>query len=87
MTKRSAIDFFKEKKGWSEIKDHLLSWYLTPYLAKVLSVAKNFYLIDGFSGPGIFDDFKKGSPMIEKELILKSLASTKNKSVNFDLIS
>ena len=86
MTKRSAIDFFKEKRGWSEIKDNLLSWYLTPYLSKVLSTAKHFYLIDGFSGPGFFEDFKKGSPMIEKDLIVKSVASSKNKFLDFNLI-
>ena len=82
----SVVDFFSSKRSWSEIKDYLLSWYLTPYLAKVFSSAKNFYLIDGFSGPGLFGDGKKGSPLIEKEMIEKAFFTTKNKNISFNLV-
>ncbi len=86
MKSKSVIDFFMQKRGWSEVKDLLLSWYLTPYLAKVFSVAKNFYFIDGFSGPGLFDDGKKGSPEIENDLIKKAYESTNNSTVKYSLI-
>lgn len=81
----SVVDFFSKKRDWSKIKDHLLSWYLTPYLAKVFSVAKNFYLIDGFSGPGLFGDGEMGSPLIEKQIIEKTYLTTKNKNINFKM--
>ncbi len=86
MKKNSLYDFFSKKRPWSKIKDHLLSWYLTPYLAKVFSGARNFYLIDGFAGPGVFEDGEKGSPLIEKEIVEKTNLSTKNKNINFNLI-
>lgn len=73
-------DFYKNKKEWSEFKDKLLSRYLTPYFAKVLTTNRPLYYIDGFAGKGKFDDGKEGSPVIVLELIdiAKSNSKTEN---------
>jgi three-Cys-motif partner protein len=63
MTKDNR-DFFKSKNSWSEIKDRLLGWYLTPYFQKVLMSRKPIYYVDCFAGQGKFDDGKPGSPII-----------------------
>lgn len=57
-------DFFKSKNSWSEIKDRLLGWYLTPYFQKVLTSRRPIYYVDCFAGQGKFDDGKNGSPII-----------------------
>lgn len=57
-------DFFKKKNEWSEIKDHLLGCYLTPYFQKVLRTGKPIFYVDCFAGKGKFDDGKDGSPLI-----------------------
>ena len=57
-------DFFKGKRPWSVIKDQVLSSYMSPYLAKVKSLGKRILLIDGFAGPGVFDDHSAGSPLV-----------------------
>lgn len=57
-------DFFEGKRPWSIIKDRVLEDYMSPYLAKVRKLNKPILLVDGYAGPGIFDDHKPGSPMI-----------------------
>lgn len=57
-------DFFADKRPWSVIKDQVLGSYITPYMAKVNKLGKKILLIDGFAGPGVFEDGKAGSPMI-----------------------
>ena len=57
-------DFFEGKRPWSVIKDQVLSSYMSPYLAKVKSLGKRILLIDGFAGPGVFDDHSSGSPLV-----------------------
>jgi three-Cys-motif partner protein len=37
---------------------------MTPYLAKVAKLNKQILLIDGYAGPGVFDDHTLGSPLI-----------------------
>jgi len=56
-------DFFKQKKIWSKVKDELLSCYLTPYFAKILSSGRPTLYVDCFAGKGKFDDGKDGSPL------------------------
>ncbi|MCL2520350.1 MAG: three-Cys-motif partner protein TcmP [Spirochaetaceae bacterium] len=56
-------EFFKEKKIWSEIKDELLTHYLTPYFSKILETKKPLLYVDCFAGKGKFDDGKDGSPL------------------------
>ncbi len=57
-------DFFEGKRPWSIIKDEVLSSYMPPYLAKVNRLGRPIILVDGFAGPGIFDDGSEGSPLI-----------------------
>ena len=57
-------DFFKGKRPWSLIKDAVLSSYIEPYIAKVKKLGRQIILIDGYAGPGVFDDGREGSPMI-----------------------
>jgi three-Cys-motif partner protein len=57
-------NFFKGKQPWSLIKDAVLSCYIEPYIAKVKRLGKQIVLIDGYAGPGVFEDGGKGSPMI-----------------------
>lgn len=57
-------DFFKGKRPWSVIKDQVLGDYMTPYLAKVNRLGQQILLIDGYAGPGRFEDGKAGSPLI-----------------------
>lgn len=57
-------DFFAGKRPWSVIKDQVLRSYMPPYLNKVKSLQKPILLIDGFAGPGVFDDHSPGSPLV-----------------------
>lgn len=56
--------FFEGKRKWSVIKDEVLGSYIPPYLAKVKRLGRPILLIDGFAGPGVFDDGLPGSPLI-----------------------
>ncbi len=60
----SSDDFFEGKRPWSKIKDKVLEKYMTPYLAKVNTRGQPILLIDGYAGPGIFEDGTRGSPLI-----------------------
>ena len=64
MAKRSDEDFFAGKRPWSLIKDQVLKDYMTPYLAKVKILRRPILLIDGYAGPGVFEDGAEGSPVI-----------------------
>lgn len=57
-------DFFKGKRPWSVIKDNVLRDYMPAYLAKVGTLGRRILLVDGYAGPGIFEDGTKGSPVI-----------------------
>jgi three-Cys-motif partner protein len=57
-------DFFAGKRPWSIIKDQVLEQYMPGYLAKVNRLRRPILLIDGYAGPGVFDDGKPGSPLI-----------------------
>ncbi len=57
-------DFFEEKRPWSIIKDQVLEKYMPPYLAKVNRLGRRILLIDGYAGPGVFNDDTYGSPII-----------------------
>jgi len=60
-----ADEFFKGKRPWSRIKDHVLGQYMSPYLAKISKRPEQMLLIDAFAGPGKFeDDDSAGSPLI-----------------------
>ena len=65
------IDFFKDKRPWSKIKDEVLGKYLRPYLAKVNKLGKKIVLIDTFAGPGVFEDGSMGSPLLMVQMAQK----------------
>lgn len=60
----SSESFFAGKRPWSKIKDEVLEKYMPPYLAKLNTRGQPILLIDGYAGPGIFDDKSIGSPII-----------------------
>ena len=60
----SSDEFFEGKRPWSKIKDEVLEKYMTPYLAKVNTRGQPILLIDGYAGPGVFEDDSIGSPLI-----------------------
>lgn len=57
-------DFFDGKRPWSVIKDQVLRSYLPSYLAKVNKLGRLILIVDGFAGPGKFEDGSEGSPLI-----------------------
>jgi three-Cys-motif partner protein len=65
--------FFKEKKEWSILKDTILDYYLTPYIAKILRTGKPLLIFDCFAGKGKFDGGEKGSPLIISDHIKNNL--------------
>jgi three-Cys-motif partner protein len=57
-------DFFDRKKPWSKIKDNILTKYIEPYLNKIKQLNRPIVIVDGFAGPGKFNDGSEGSPLI-----------------------
>jgi len=70
----SVENFFRKKKGWSLIKDQIFDYYLTPYIAKILTTRKPLIIIDCFAGKGKFDDQAIGSPLIIAQHIERILS-------------
>lgn len=64
MSHQADETFFITKREWSRRKDRILSHYLKPYLAKVAKLGKPILIVDGFAGPGMFEDGSEGSPFI-----------------------
>lgn len=57
--------FFEGKRSWSKIKDQVLKGYMPAYLAKVAKLRRPILLIDGYAGPGLFEEGQEiGSPLI-----------------------
>ncbi len=58
-------EFFKGKRPWSKIKDKVLQGYMPAYLRKVAKLRKPILLIDGYAGPGVYEEDQEiGSPII-----------------------
>lgn len=57
-------EYFKELKEWSERKHELVIKYLKGFV-RILggSIKGVVYYVDGFAGPGIYNDGAKGSPI------------------------
>ena len=68
-------NFFEKKQPWSEVKDKVVSGYLTPYCAKLLATNKPLKIVDCFAGKGKFDDGKDGSPLMIAKVIRNILNS------------
>lgn len=76
----STDDFFEGKRPWSKIKDEVLGSYMQPHLAKLNNKGPRILLIDGYAGPGTFEDGTHGSPFIMCE------KGEKNAKGNYDAI-
>jgi len=61
---KATDKFFEKKREWSTTKDELLQNYLNVYFVKIFATRKDVLYIDAFAGQGMFDDGKKGSPLI-----------------------
>ena len=69
MSHKAGKDFFKAKRDWSRRKDLVLGYYLRPYLPKIATQGRPVLVVDGFAGPGKFDDGEPGSPVIICQLL------------------
>jgi len=64
MSHKAGTTFFKQKHEWSKRKDLVLEYYLKPYLTKIATLNRPILIVDGFAGPGSFEDGEDGSPRI-----------------------
>ena len=60
----TARTFFRQKREWSRMKDEIVGAYAQPYFAKVAHRLEPLRVVDGFAGPGMYDDGSCGSPLI-----------------------
>lgn len=61
-------DHFEERKEWSKRKHDLVIRYLKGFVKILGGATKDkVYYVDGFSGPGIYEDGAKGSPVLAAE--------------------
>jgi len=81
MTHKADLSFFDLKRPWSERKDLILAYYLKPYLWKLAKKNRPILLVDGFAGPGRFEDGSDGSPLI----ICKAARSAKQEGLSVDV--
>lgn len=61
------MDFFRELSNHSEVKLSILKKYTIPWMRKIILNKygpRKCLIIDGFAGPGKYDDDSDGSPMI-----------------------
>lgn len=59
--------YFEELKEWSARKHDLLTRYLDGFVRILGGSAGLVYYVDGFSGPGRYEDDAKGSPLLAAE--------------------
>ncbi|AKI96555.1 three-Cys-motif partner protein TcmP [Kosmotoga pacifica] len=73
-------------KEHSEIKEKILGKYLFPWFMKVSSGFKNVFYIDTCSGPGIYKNGFKGSPIIALEQAYKAWKKHERTTFHFRFI-
>ena len=63
-----TAEFFENLRDYSEIKHRILARFLTPWTVKLGSWARRrngvVWYIDGFAGPGKYEDGSDGSPLL-----------------------
>lgn len=64
----TAKRFKEERRDWSSIKHSILGPYMTLFLGKLGRPGTNLYYVDGFAGPGRYEDGERGSPLIAAEI-------------------
>src|SRR5579884_3134526 len=60
----TSDEFFETRKDWSRRKHLVLLYYLRPAIAKLRSASPDgrVVILDGFAGPGRYEDGTTGSP-------------------------
>ena len=82
MSEKKVSKFFKEKRDASEIKSEILNKYFETWAGIMLNKKKrNLLYVDLFSGPGIYDNGQKSTPI----KILDSIYRSKGKWIDYDL--
>lgn len=81
MASKYKESFFEQKRPWSIYKDHILEFYLKPYLSKVKELGKPILIVDMFAGRGKFDTGEDGSPVIIAKRMAESLGPGVKKSL------
>jgi three-Cys-motif partner protein len=74
---KATDNFFDRKRSWSELKDEILSSYLTPYLTKISHTYCPITIADCFAGKGMFDDGQFGSPLFIAQAIKNFIKQSK----------
>lgn len=74
MSHKADAEFFDRKREWSRRKDAILGCYLCAYLPKIMTLRRPVLIVDGFAGPGKFNDGQPGSPLIISGCIDQTLA-------------
>ena len=64
------------------MKDGIIDYYLTPYIAKILATRLPLVIVDCFAGKGRFDDGSVGSPLIIGEHIKSQLLKNPGSSIS-----
>lgn len=64
----TAKRFQEERRDWSSIKHNILGPYMTLFLGKLGRPGTRLYYVDGFAGPGRYEDGERGSPLIAAEI-------------------
>jgi three-Cys-motif partner protein len=59
-----AADFFQSKQGAAVLKHEVLSNYLPQYVFKTGSTCETVVFLDGYAGPGQYQDGSGGSPSL-----------------------
>jgi three-Cys-motif partner protein len=68
--------FFKARQDAAFVKHTILGDYLVPYVTKAGSRTRRVVYVDGYAGPGVYEDETPGSPAIAMETAQK-LKSTR----------
>lgn len=75
MSHQANDDFHDEPREWSRYKNHILDYYLKPYLEKVKTLGRPILIVDMFAGRGRFRNGEAGSPVIIAERIRQMSSS------------
>jgi three-Cys-motif partner protein len=70
-------DFFEEQKEWSRRKIIILGKYFKTFARILGSPGQPVYYVDGFAGPGIYDDRGTGSPIVAARIAVDLSQSPK----------
>lgn len=77
-----ATNFFKKLRDTSEIKLRILNKFLVPWCAKLGSIRQRLWYVDGFAGPGRYEDGAEGSPLIGAKMAADIQARGRAYSLN-----